>query len=126
MSTGSVDALTPSLDNPSSTQLEVERLAAIVGSVKLGSVARKCAPVVHINLVTLDGFAAAFHLLRDLDLETLGHRADEGKESGGESEEEGRATHVSVGLWYWEVNEYIMLREFPSECCKVAKVGSED
>jgi hypothetical protein len=97
---GSAGTLTPSLNNPSSTQLEVERLAPIVGSVKLGSVASQRAPIVHVNFITLDCLAAAFHLLRDLDLETLWHRADEGKQSGGESKEEGRDTHFGGSLWY--------------------------
>lgn len=85
--------LTPSLDNTACTKLEVERLTPVVGSVELGSIAPKCAPVVHIDFITLDCFACAFHLLGDLDLETLRHGADDGEHSGGESEENGRDAH---------------------------------
>ena len=83
--------LTPSLDNTSCTKLKIERLAPVVGSVELGPIARKRAPIVHVNFIALDCFACAFHFFRDLYVESLRYGGNE--QGGGKSEDEGRNAH---------------------------------
>jgi hypothetical protein len=92
---GFVGVLTPSLDNTSCTKLKIERLAPAVGSVELGSIARKGAPVVHVNFIALDCFAYAFHFFRDLYVESLRYGGNE--QGGGKSEDEGRNAHFGGG-----------------------------
>ena len=94
------------LNNPSRTQLKSQRRAAVVAGVELGAVGRERAAVVHVDAISLLGFAVAGYGFCDFDREAVGGggggEGEEGGEKEGGQEGEGEGEGGEMHDVYWK------------------------